>query len=151
MRIVRGAILGVAATVVLSAAAVPSLTGTWKLNVGKSHWDDKEKPTSILVHVRHNEPNIEVDGTVVNAKEQSDTFRYSGSIDGQEKTVPGGTLRIRRLDANTVESVWRSGDGRYVETSRTTVSGDGKQLTRRVELKRPDGSTRWTEVYDKAG
>ena len=34
----------------------------------------------------------------------------------------------------------------------TTLSADGKTLTRRMHVKQKDGKTRdWTEVYDKQG
>lgn len=42
-----------------------------------------------------------------------------------------------------------SDDGRLVQTIRKTVSRDGKTLTRRLNLKLPDGEQNWTEVYEK--
>ncbi len=144
-------ILGIALAATLAAATVPNLSGTWKLNAAKSRWGNKPKPTSILLHIRHNEPEISIDGTVADANEHTDSFQYSGTTDGKERTTPAGTVSIRRIDPYTFESTWHSSDGRYVERSRTTVSKDGRELTREVDLERPEGRLKWTEVYDKAG
>ncbi len=138
-----------AVAVLLAAAQVPNLTGTWKLNVEKSRWGKKPKPAGIELIIKHDEPKLNISGTVADDRERSDTFRFDGTIGGKPQAGPEGTLTVRRIDPYTLESVWKSRDGRYTETGRTNLSKDGKELTRHVDLKRPEGEMKWTEVYDR--
>jgi len=148
VKLARGAIMVCLAAVVL-AAQVPSLTGTWKLNPDKSKWGKKPKPTGVMLTIQHDEPRLTIKGTVADDREESGGFHFDGTIGGPPVSGAEGTLRVRRIDARTIESAWKSNDGRYSETGRTTLSRDGKELTREVDLKRPEGEMKWTEVYDK--
>ena len=49
----------------------------------------------------------------------------------------------------TLSVLIKSDDGRYVQAIRTVFSRDGKVLTRRLQLKAPDGEQTWTEVYEE--
>jgi hypothetical protein len=135
------------------AAQIPDLTGTWKLNVAKSSWGKKQKPSSVLVVVEHNEPALKYHGTVVDAHGDGRHFDFSGAIDGREHPVSGqygeGKTTIRRVDSNTTTSRFQSNDGLIVETARTILSRDGKVLTRQLRLKDPNGEISWTEIYEK--
>jgi hypothetical protein len=147
----RSILLVFAAAGVLAAADIPNLTGTWKLDVQKSHWGNKkDKPATEVLTIKHNEPNLDLSGTVAYDRERTDRFEYNGPLDGKEHTIPDGTISLKRVDPYTIDSVWKSHDGRWVENGRTTLSKDGKTLTRRIELKRPEGDLKWTEVYTKA-
>ncbi len=133
----------------LAAAQAPDLSGTWKLNVGASDWNRKEPPKSIVVTIEHREPVIKISGLVVEDRERTNEFRFDGAIDGKPYPSEEGMRTLRRIDARTLESTWKSNDGRYYETSTTKLSRDGRRLTRQIDLKRPDGRIKWTEIYEK--
>jgi len=145
--------LGLAAILfpaLLSALQVASLSGTWQLNVEKSRWGKKPKPYSVVVTVEHNEPALKYTGTVTDAMgEPKRHFEYSGSIDGKEYAHGEGMSMLTRVDPRTVSSIYRSADGYTTIRATTTVSEDGKTLTRRMTSEGPEGTVRWTEVFEK--
>ena len=134
----------------LAAGDAANLTGTWDLQVGKSEWGKKEKPVSAEVTIQHNEPQIQYKGTVVTGPNgESRTFEFSGAIDGVAKPNEKGHLVMKRVDDRTTVSEVKSADGKTVETTRTTVSRDGKTLNRRIYAEGPQGSMVWNEVYTR--
>ena len=46
---------------------------------------------------------------------------------------------MRRVDARTLESQVKGPDSKVIETARTTISADGKQLTRSIKAMGPNG------------
>ena len=136
----------------LWAAAVPNLTGTWKLNVEKSNWGKKEKPTSVIVQIEHNEPAWKYTGAITLPNSEEKTFAFDGATDGKERDATSaygpGKMTIRRVNRFTITSTFRTNDGRYTETANTN-STDGRVLTRRMHLKSPDGDVSWVEIYEK--
>ncbi len=135
-------------------AQVADLSGTWDLNLDKSSWGQVQKPLAITVTIEHREPAIRYTGTIVYAAgEDTRTFSFQGAIDGKEypitRSFGSGKIRIRRVNARTTESVFRSDDGQWEEVTRTSISVDGKTLRREIRRKGPPGELRWTEVYDK--
>ena len=142
-----------------ASAQVADISGTWHLNVDKSSWGKHTKPNGGTVRIEHHEPTLKYSGTIEvrNGTETSpgeSTFSFTGAIDGKEYVVTGisgsGKMTFRRVNMRTIESELKSSDGTVVETAKTTVSADGKRLTR--ELKRGGGSggeLSWTEVYDR--
>ena len=142
----------------LAGADVPDLSGTWKLNVQKSSWGKHPKPTSGTVTIEHHEPSLKYSGTVAveHGSETDDskgTFSFDGAIDGKEYPVTGvagtGKLSIRRLSPTTTVSELKSPDGAVLQTAKTTISSDGKRLTREVKQTTSAGEVSWTEVYDR--
>lgn len=139
----------------LTAAAGPpvSLTGAWRLNIGKSIWGSRPKPVSVTLRIDHSEPSLTYSGVVIYSGEDARTFHFAGAIDGKpyemDRSFGHGTVTLRRVDAFTFESEFRSGDGRSVETTRTTISSDGRTLTRRIRVQTGESSTTCTEVYDR--
>jgi hypothetical protein len=136
----------------LWAAPVPNLTGTWKLNVQKSQWGKKAAPVSVIVVIEHQEPAWKYTGTVIEANNDEKKFTYEGVIDGKERDATSGygpgKMTMRRVNRFTIQSVFHSTDGRFTETAQT-ASTDGQVLTRRMNLKSPDGTVSWVEVYEK--
>ncbi len=139
----------------LGAADVANLSGTWKLNVAKSSWGKKPKPQSVTLQIEHQEPMLRYSGTAVSgtAAEDVHPFRFDGAIDGKEypaETLYGpGYTSIKRLNSTTILEETRSKNGQFVETTRNTISSDGREMTRRIGLKTPNGHSSWTEVYEK--
>jgi len=137
----------------IAVAQAPNLSGTWKLNAQKSSWGKKPKPVNVIVTVEHNEPQFKYSGTVTDANGNPSNFAVECPIDGQEHPVTTsygpGKIAIKRLNPYTTESTYKSDDGKYTETATTSVSRDGKEMTRRLHSKGPDGDATWTEVYDR--
>jgi hypothetical protein len=110
----------------------------------------------VQLRIEHNEPSLKYSGTVTGSQEgHPDTFEFQGAID--EKIYPvkenngatGRTIKFKRKSDNSVES-WSSDANGMEEYAVTTVSGDGKSLTRTMHVKHKDGTRRsWTEHYDK--
>ena len=136
-----------------AAAGVASLSGTWKLNVEKSSWGRARKPATVVIEIDHREPVLKYHGTISYVNEDTREFVFDGAIDGKEyaliRSYGAGKVRVERINDNSIVSTFRTDDGRYVETTRNSVSRDGKIMTRRINVQGPDGDTRWTEVYEK--
>jgi len=130
-----------------------NFSGTWHLNVDKSKWGTASKPHSVVLTVEHNEPGLHYHGAVVYANEDQREFAFSGAFDGKpypmSRSFGDGNITLTRLDPWTFESVFKSDDGSTVEASRTTVSRDGRTLTRLLRVTSPAGVKKWTEVYEK--
>jgi hypothetical protein len=129
------------------------LTGDWHLNVAKSRWGSMNKPHSVVVRIEHKEPAFSYYGEIQYANEDTRSFAFDGAIDGKSYPVTRsygpGTMVLKRLETYSIESVYRSDSGLYTETTRTSVSRDGKLLTRRLRLQSPDGVKTWTEIYER--
>ncbi len=130
-----------------------NLSGNWHLNIEKSHWGNKVKPQSVTLYIEHQEPLLRYSGTVTHVNEDSRDFTFEGAIDGKPYSMVGsrgaGMAVLRRVDANTFESVFRTADNSCVETNRTSLSRDGSLLTRQIRLRTPEGTLTWTEVYER--
>jgi hypothetical protein len=129
------------------------MSGSWKLNVERSVWNDVRKPIRQTVVIDHREPSLRYGGTVLYASEETRDFSFEGAIDGNPypmtRSFGAGKIVMRRFDANTIDSVFRTDDGLYEETARTRLSADGRTLTRSIRFKSPEKSYRWVEVYNK--
>ena len=134
---------------------VASLNGVWTLNVKESRWPAGRKaPQNVVITIEHQEPKLKYNGEVTLADDgRTSRFSFDGAIDGREYTATedGGERKVtfRRESDNTIRSTMTSMDGSRVETATNVVSANGKRLTRRITLKTPDETLRWTEVYDK--
>ncbi|MCC6591310.1 MAG: hypothetical protein IT168_31785 [Bryobacterales bacterium] len=136
----------------LMAADPASLNGTWVLDVHKSNFGKVRKPASGVITIQHAEPKLRYTGTNTFANEKSD-YGFDGSIDGKAYTATHasgpGTMTIKRLDSRTIESYYKADAGGYEESARTSISADGKVLTRKITVKAKDGTYSWTEIYNR--
>jgi hypothetical protein len=147
----------VVAAMLLSLAAcgakAPDLSGNWKLSVEKSKWGKVRKPTGVTLEIQHNEPSLKYWGRVVDAESEGREFSFDGAIDGREYPVHGafaeGKIVFERKPGNVIVSTFHSNDALLSETAETSVSADGKTLTRHVRLRRPESELTWTEHYDR--
>lgn len=137
----------------IASAQPADLTGSWHLNVEKSKWGGMTKPVSVALEIVHKEPMLNYHGVVMYANEDTREFAFSGALDGTEyamsRSFGDGMITLRRIDAWTVESTFRTPDGLYRETAQTTISRSGRTLTRRLRLHSPGGRKSWTEVYER--
>jgi hypothetical protein len=137
----------------LCLAQAVNLSGNWHLNVDKSKWGKMNKPHSVVLTIEHNEPNIHYHGVVVYANEDERTFGFSGAFDRKpypmSRSFGDGEITLTRVDTHSFDSVFKSADGVTTESSRTSISRDGRMLTRMLKLTGADGTKQWTEVYEK--
>jgi hypothetical protein len=137
----------------LCAEQTNNLTGNWQLNVGKSVWGKVPKPVSVMLTVEHNEPQFSYRGAVQYANEDTREFGFSGAFDGKpypmSRSVGEGKIVLQRTGPRAFESTFTCDCGNYTETATTTLSKDGKTLTRVLRLKAPDGTSVWTEIYER--
>ena len=139
-----------------TAADVANMSGDWKLNVSKSKFDKNAAPLNVLIKVQHQEPALKYSGTVVGSQEaHPDTFEFDGAIDEKiypvkENTKTGRTIKFKRVNDRTVES-WSSDTTGMEEYAKTSISSDGKTMTREMTVKDKNSQTKrtWTEFYDK--
>jgi hypothetical protein len=135
------------------AGQTANFTGSWYLSVEKSHWGSKPKPFSVVLVIEYKDPVLQYHGTVTHVNEDTRDFTFSGAIDGKEypmvSSLGPGIAVLRRVDANTFESAFRSADGTRLETARTSLSRDGRSLTRQIRQQTPEGTRTWTEIYER--
>ncbi len=136
------------------AAQVADFSGTWQLNVEKSRWGKARKPVSVVVNITHKDPVLEYSGAVMDeVAEAARPFHFGGTINGKEyltsRSYGDGMITLKWETKNTVLGHFKSADGLFVETTRTSLSRDGKTLTRRIRVKGPDTDLSWTEIYEK--
>ena len=141
-------------SVFVMAAEVANMSGNWTLNVKRSKWGKKPPPQSVSITIDHKEPQLKYTGVVTQSTESGPTkFEFAGAIDGKEYVVTeGGSQRkvtVRRLNDTSTTSTLRTDDPKTEETTKTTISGDGRTLIREVKHRGPDGSREWTEIYEK--
>jgi hypothetical protein len=145
--------LGLLALRSTAAAAAANMSGVWELNVAKSRWGTIDMPSNTKVHMVHNEPKIKWDGMVNYGSEAPREFTFQGAIDGkaypQSRSYGDGMITMRRVNDYTVESTWKSADGKVTESTRMVISADLKTLTRSHTVKRPDATQIWTEIFEK--
>ncbi len=150
-------LMGLLACGLLVADSVgPNMGGTWVLNAGASKWGKHARPTSIVIKIDEQGGSFKYSGEVIKpGEEEPREFSFSGALDGKSYPAKGpggeGTMAFKRIDARTVESLYNSNDKTLQEWSRTTISADGKRLTRELRLKTPTAKESWTEVYDRRG
>jgi len=142
----------------LCLAQVKDLNGTWQLNVEKSKWGKHPKPTSGTITIEHHDPALKYSGMVATRKggeldEDKSAFTFDGAIDGKDYPTSGTTgpakIAYKRVNASTITSELKSNDGKVMETATTSISRDGKTLTRELKANAPSGEMSWTEVYDR--
>ena len=125
-----------AAMVILAATVLAQskdpFVGTWQANIAMSKYTPGPAPTSITSTYEAAEQ-----GYTVSVKTESASgpmaYSYTTNLDGKHSTMTGNnpnadTLTVRRIDANTLESVSKK---RGVETitQRNVISDDGKTRT----------------------
>lgn len=145
--------LAVTAGLGLSPGQTGNLTGTWHLNAEKSRWGEMRKPHNVVLTIDHKEPAFRYSGSIMYANEDTRDFAFDGAIDGREypmtRSAGSGKVVLRRLGPRQFESTFRTDDGVTVETATSTLSRDGRTLTRELRVQRLEGSRRWTEVYER--
>jgi hypothetical protein len=147
------AIAAVTAAALLGADAA-DMSGHWVLNVKASKWGQRKAPQNVTVDIQHQEPKLKYHGELTPSLEgQPISFSFDGAIDEKEYRVKEDNLErkvvLKREGRNRIRSTTSTDDGKTVQTAVTTISPDGRRMTRDLTLKSPEGTLRWTEVYEK--
>ena len=133
--------------------ATPNLSGTWDLNLEKSHWPAQPQIARVQVVVDHRHPAILYAGTVLYTDGSERQFGFDGSVDGKQypalRSFGVATIAMRRINANSIASVAMSPDRTYVESAVMSMGREGRSLRRDVHLIFPGGSKSWLEIYDR--
>jgi hypothetical protein len=154
MRLRHFLLLFMAATLLpdVVLAQVADMSGTWTLNKKKSSWGSSV-PFDVMMFIEHKDPGLKYRGTVTYADETTRDFAYEGAIDGKpraaDRVAGSGTMTHSRVGAREFKTVFRIGDGSYVQTVGTVISRNRKTMTRSLRIETPGGVRRWTEVYDR--
>jgi hypothetical protein len=137
----------------LCAAQAPTFTGTWQLNVDKSNWGLGTKPGTVYIVIDHREPELRYRGVVFYSSDETRLFEFAGAFDGKpyrvSRSFGDGYITLRRVDAYSYDSSFQTDNGLYTEKGRTSLSRDGRTLTRKLTVRSLDGVQSWTEVYDR--
>lgn len=130
MRLVTLALIAASA----GFAAVPDLTGNWKLNVSKSDFGQFPAPSSMTQKVSHAEPKLTVD--VKMTSDMGDfEFKQNFTTDGKECVNQGfggsESRSVLKWDGETllVDSKGSFGDNAYTIKDKWVLSEGGKVLT----------------------
>lgn len=129
-------------------------SGIWRLNVEKSRWGQGTRPGNVIIVIENHGAGIKYRGAVTYSSEDVRVFEFAGAFDDKpyrmSRSYGDGNIRLHRVDAYTFEATFITDNGRYSETTRTSISHDGKSLTRKVSVQSLDGNQSWTEVYEKS-
>lgn len=143
------AVTGVAA----AAGAADPVVGTWTLNVAKSTFTPGPAPKSQTRTYTVDADGVSVTVTGVaadgSAISQQSTFKYDGKAYPWKGAPDWDALTLKRVNASTVKSTLLRA-GKPVGTTTRTVSGHGKVLTLKNEVKDAAGTSHSTvSVFDK--
>jgi len=144
-------VLGVVGT--LSAA--DAFVGTWKLNVAKSKFTPGMEPkvVSVAVVEKGADYGVTVTGTDPTGKPISVKYSFpmkGGAVTYTEGAPPSGATAVtKRVNATTIDST-STLNGKEVGSTHTTLSADGKTLTRVVKNVDDKGKPFTnTELYER--
>lgn len=135
------------------AAAADQFSGTWKMNVEKSKYSPGPAPKDLTVVVESDENNYKIEATGTGGDGTPIHVQYSAKFDGKDYPATGevnaDTVSVKRIDANTIESVQKK-DGKVMITITSKVSRDGKTRTSTWRGKNADGkAVHNVVVFDK--
>ena len=144
-------VLGFVGTV--SAADV--FTGTWKLNVAKSAFTAGMEVKANSVVIVEKGADLSISAAGIDGTGKTTSVKYTIPMKGgavsftEGAPASGATVMTKRVDASTIHST-STLNGKEVGTTHTTVSPDGKTLTRVVKGMDASGKAFTnTEVYDR--
>jgi hypothetical protein len=133
--LVAAALLAVVVSVPCLAADVQ--TGTWKLNVAKSHFQTSPAPKSQLVTILPDgKDGIKLTVDIVTASGDKSAVAYAAQYDGKQNprtetgagAVPGQTVSLTRINDRTAERIAYL-KGKKLTTEKWEISSDGRTRT----------------------
>jgi hypothetical protein len=136
--------------------AADPFVGTWKLNVAKSKFDPPSSALkSDLVKIAAQVNGLKYTFDRVDLEGKAIHIEYAAKFDGKDYpvTITGdksvSTTSLRRIDANTIESVNKI-NGKETERNRVVIVKDGKSSTVTTKVKNEKGQEFTTiTIYEK--
>jgi len=125
---------GVLTVAVLATAQTKDpFVGTWTLNVAKSKYSPGPAPKSQTAIYEAAGQGYKISVKIEPASGAAQQWSYTTNLDGKDMPITGNnpnadTVNVRRIDANTLESVSKKG-GKVTTTQRNVVAADGKTRT----------------------
>jgi hypothetical protein len=127
-------LLIVSLALAVTAVPVNGQSGAWKLR-GKgnsSEWASAAQTLGSTVVVLADEKGVKYKWEGIDANRKPVVFQFEAKFDGKEYPVTGKAdgyfVSVKRIDANTIESVWKK-DGQVILEEVSRVSKDGKTRT----------------------
>jgi hypothetical protein len=144
-----------AAAMIHTGSSTPDLSGTWKLNAGKSNLGQMPPPASQVDTIQDSEPSIKIALDQKGGMMGDMAYTEALTTDGKEATWPGmGGAEVKGVahwegNALVVEakSSFQGSDVTIKETY--TISADGKTLTEVSHVETSMGNFDTTDVFDK--
>jgi hypothetical protein len=150
MRLVTLALIAASA----SFAAVPDLTGNWKLNAAKSDFGQFPAPSTMTQKVSHAEPKLTV-GVKMASDMGEFEFTLNYTTDGKECVNQGfggsESKSVLKWDAETllIDTKGAFGDSPYTMKDKWVLSEGGKVLTVLRRFSSSMGDVDQRLVFDK--
>jgi hypothetical protein len=151
MRVVRVVVILLSCCGFLMAAESP-FSGTWKLNVSKSHVSSPA-PKGSTAHVEVDGQNFKLRQEYVDDKNQAGHVAWDAKMDGKDYPVTGDpdmdAVAIQRVSERELQVTYKKA-GKTIGQSHVIVSPDGKTTTLKYSNNK-DGKIveEGTDVYDK--
>jgi hypothetical protein len=116
-------------------------SGTWKLNSAKSKYSPGPAPKSMTLVIQVDETGVKLEGNGADAEGKPMQVNYDAKFDGKDypaKVPDGDAVVVKRIDANTLETIQKKG-GKVTVTVASKVSADGKTRTSTFSGKNSEG------------
>jgi hypothetical protein len=136
------------------ASAAPSFAGTWEINAAKSDFGQFPAPSKLTMTVEQSPTALKSKQVMSTPNGDFDTT-LDLALDGKETTGTGfggmTTKNVAKLDAGAlvVNTKLQAQGAEMTQTSRWTLSPDGKMLTVAQSMTGPMGAINFTLVLDK--
>jgi len=143
------AMLLVAAQAAASVGSKPDFSGQWVLNASESDFGLIPPPQCRGLKLSHREPEVIVEETGPGGEPCGQTTRYT--TDGTLVTYLANDMRRRaRLTwSGNALVIDRTDDEGVKMRIETTLSADGRKITRAFDVESPQGATSWSYVYNR--
>jgi len=143
------AMLLVAAQAVASVGSKPDFSGQWVLNASASDFGLIPPPQCRGLKLSHREPEVIVEETGPGGEPCGQAIRYT--TDGTLVTYMANNVRRRAglTWSGNALVIDRTDDEGVKMRIETTLSADGRTLTRAYSVESPQGATTWSYVYGR--
>jgi hypothetical protein len=144
-----------AAAMIHAGGAAPNLTGTWKLNIGKSNYGQIPAPASQTDTIEDNEPTVKISTAQTGGMMGDSSISSTVDTSGKESKNPGmggaDVISNAHWDGGTLvidsKTSFQGSDVKIKDSY--SLSADGKTLTEVQHIESGMGNFDITNVYDK--
>ena len=138
----------------VQAQAKTDLSGTWKVNAGKSDFGPMPPPDSMTEKITHQDPDMKANVATTGGAQGDMTYDIHYTTDGKEcvNSVGGNEFKSTlQWEANDliVDTKGSFGGNDFTSKERWTLSDDGKTLTVSRHITSAMGDADMKMVFDK--